>query len=290
VSDESTAQSPPVESQQAAAKAKPQPLPHKKKRLRRKVVAPLVLGVLGLALLLGAFFLYPRRTELPTPPFTELELTTTGQINLIAYNVDAHSNLAKLSIFVWLDPGQSAVPTTLKILLPFDERILDCHAPCEVQRYTGAGGAVVQYQWAGTLAFKLSPDGLLMAEEDFFIQTPHFGEVYNGVNASAAIPEIDYQGPDNPEPPLATQYIIPSASSYDWSSLPTEGTTGPDATWAERLPLGFTPARVAVGINHAAQSDDSTKTFIAGALLGLAGGAILSAFQEALHASDRVQV
>ena len=55
-----------------------------------KVIAPLVLGVLGLALLLGAFLLYPRRTELPTPLFTQLELTTTAQINLIAFNVDAH--------------------------------------------------------------------------------------------------------------------------------------------------------------------------------------------------------
>lgn len=290
MSDESTAQSPPVESPQAAAQAKPQPVPYKKKWLRKKVVTPLVLGVLGLALLLGAFFLYPRRTELPTPLFTQLELTTTAHINLIAYNVDAHPNLAKLSIFVWLNPGQPAVPTTLTINLPFGDRILDCHAPCEARRFNGAGGAGVQYSWASRLTFKPSSNSGLMAQEDFFIQAFRFGEVYDGVNASASIPQIDYHGPDNPEPPMATQYIVPSASSYDWSPLPALGTAGPDVNWVEYLPSGVTESRVAAGINHAAQSDDNTKTFIAGALLGLAGGAILSAIQEALHASDRAQV
>lgn len=284
--DESGAESGRVESPQDPAQGKPQPLPARRKRSRKKLLTPLVLGILGLALLLGAFFLYPRRTELPTPLFTQLELTTTAQINLIAYNVDAHPSLAKLSIFVWLNPGQRAVPTMLTIKLPFGDRILDCHAPCEARRYNGAGGAGVQYSWASKLTFQPSSNSGLMAETDLFIQAFHFGEVYDGANASAAIPQIDYHGPDNPEPPMATQYIVPAASSYDWSPLPALGTAGPDVNWVEYLPSGVTESRVAVGINHAAQSDDNTKTFIAGALLGLAGGAILSAIQEALHATD----
>ena len=49
---------------------------------------------------------------------------------------------------------------------------------------------------------------------------------------------------------------------------------------------GRIPGRAAVGINHAEQTTDDNKTFVAGALIGLAGGALLSAVQEALHAND----
>jgi hypothetical protein len=39
-------------------------------------------------------------------------------------------------------------------------------------------------------------------------------------------------------------------------------------------------------LNHAAQKADDAKTFIAGALIGLAGAAILTAAVEALHVRD----
>ena len=82
--------------------------------------------------------------------------------------------------------------------------------------------------------------------------------------------------------------------SYDWSSFPTSAINNSDAAWtiattssvSGRQAVASTPGRVAVGINHARQASDNDKTFVAGALLGLAGGAILSAVQEALHARD----
>jgi hypothetical protein len=49
---------------------------------------------------------------------------------------------------------------------------------------------------------------------------------------------------------------------------------------------GITSGRIATGVNHLAQAADDHRTFFAGALLGLAGGALLSAVQEALHARD----
>jgi hypothetical protein len=41
-----------------------------------------------------------------------------------------------------------------------------------------------------------------------------------------------------------------------------------------------------VGLNHSAQTRDDIKIFIAGALLGIAGGAIIAAVQEAMHLGD----
>ncbi len=112
----------------------------------------------------------------------------------------------------------------------------------------------------------------------------HFGETFDGVNAYAAIPDITYRGPGKPY--LEAAYHIPSAASYDWSSVPTEEVGRSVAVWEEPIPPGETAALVAVGINHAAQTDDENKTFIAGALVALAGAAILTAVIEAVHVHD----
>jgi len=45
--------------------------------------------------------------------------------------------------------------------------------------------------------------------------------------------------------------------------------------------------RDAIGVNYANQSRDGYYTFLAGVILSLAGGAVISALQEALHANDK---
>jgi hypothetical protein len=78
--------------------------------------------------------------------------------------------------------------------------------------------------------------------------------------------------------------------SYDWSSHPPATLSNSGAAWTEAvLPgsiynSGDTAGRVASGIDHTGQANHDTKTFITGVLPGLAGGALLSAVQEALHA------
>ena len=283
MSDETAAEIGRVESPPAPAQGKPEPLPTTKKRLRKKVLTPLVLGILGLALLLGAFFLYPRITELPTPAYTELDLTTTASINTIFYVVHTSLVPVKIDVGVLLSPGQRAAPTTLTIWLPIGLRFADCHTPCGVLR---SSNGLFQSYWIKKLTFKSGVYSTVGATVSFRIQASNFGAVFNDVDASVAIPEIVYKGPDNTEPQFDIAYNIPSASTYDWSSLPTQLATSYVAEWIEDIPDGITPARVAVGINHGAQSNDNTRTFVAGALLGLAGGAILSAIQEALHATD----
>jgi hypothetical protein len=90
-------------------------------------------------------------------------------------------------------------------------------------------------------------------------------------------------------PTLLAQYNIPHASSYDWSSFPTEFGNNRFATWSELVTSGDVGGRAAVGINHANQSSQSDDTFIVGALIGLACGALLSGFTEAMHARDWLQ-
>jgi hypothetical protein len=122
----------------------------------------------------------------------------------------------------------------------------------------------------------------------FLVKARHFNINVNGVAAAASIPEITYKGPNKVGAVLFASYSIPSAYSYDWSSsFPSANTYIGKATFQERLQPGDNIATAAFGINHAAQSSDNTKIFIAGILLGLAGAAIIAAFQEARHAGDR---
>jgi hypothetical protein len=124
-----------------------------------------------------------------------------------------------------------------------------------------------------------------------FPLTAHsFGSDTNGVTAYAALPHVSYQlttSSRGPEPPiLYSEYQITSPNSYDWSTFPPESRGSSSATWEEFLTSttnGEVAGRVVPGIDHGRQSSDANWTFIAGALLGLAGGAILSAVQELLH-------
>jgi hypothetical protein len=106
----------------------------------------------------------------------------------------------------------------------------------------------------------------------------------NGVNASAAIPEVLYGGLG--QPILVVSYQLRSASSYDWSASPTGAVSSTTAGWQQDLASGDTPGRTAVGVNHSARTDHDIKIFIAGALLGVAGGAVIGAVQETMHLRD----
>jgi hypothetical protein len=109
----------------------------------------------------------------------------------------------------------------------------------------------------------------------------------NGLTASAALPQTFYSCPASdfqcPMPTLETRYDLQSANSYDWSSLPYQNATDDTITWNEQLAGGMVPGRVAVGDNSTNQTGNDDRTFAAGALIGLAGGALVAACQELLH-------
>ncbi len=116
------------------------------------------------------------------------------------------------------------------------------------------------------------------------MRAANFGVTSNAVTAAAAIPAVFYEGPGKPV--LIAGYRIRSAGSYDWASFPAAIAKGNVGIWDEPLARGFTPGRAALGIDHAAQSKDDFRIFLAGALVALGGGAILAAALEALHVRD----
>jgi hypothetical protein len=254
---------------------------------RKPVFRPVVLGAIGLVLLLIAFLLYPRTTELPSPAFPRLELSAPFPVAFVDYSVvQVSPAVAEMKISVVLPTGTQgppvdASPAVLSVAPPLGTGFRDCRLPACGIRGTGVTSASI---WAERLTFRpVNATGTATA--DFFVNARSFGVISNGVDASAAIPEVIYEGQGNPI--LLTAYRLRSASSYDWSSLPAAAVTGTVVAWQQDLASGDTAGRTAVGVDHAGQTNDDIKIFIAGALLGIAGGAIVAAVQEAMHLGGR---
>lgn len=252
---------------------------HRPSRWKRSL-KPVVLAVLGLGLFLWALWLYPSgATDTTSPPYTRLGISAAFPLGVIHYNVYQTSPaVAEIQISIGLPGGKLGRPANsehvqVEVAPPPGIAFRDCRAPaCTVSRPYSL--------WSRRLVFGSATE----VTATFPVKARSFGTAYNSVSASAAIPDVIYQGPGTPT--LLAGYQIPSGGSYDWSSFPTLSAGNGYALWEEPLTNGHTPARVAVGINHARQTSENNETFFAGALLGLAGGAIVSAVQEALPASD----
>ena len=88
-------------------------------------------------------------------------------------------------------------------------------------------------------------------------------------------------------------YGVPDANNYDWtggpapySVTPASAASDAEATWFEQLNTLNEPTPVSATNNSAADLD-SPRTFIAGALVGAGGGALVGAIQEATPAPGK---
>jgi hypothetical protein len=241
------------------------------------------LGGIGLAMLPASYFLYPSVSELPTPGYSQLVISSKVPIGAIQYGAaQVSSVIAKAAIRVSLPPGASGGTATLTVLLPFGDTFLNCHLPSCHDR-TLAGSYLIKQ-----LTFRPAGGSFQATPVTFAVKANHFGATFNGATASAVIPEIEYFGPATTASALLTGYKITSADSYDWSSLHPQSFAKDDfVVWAEDFLPGDTQSRVALGINHSAQAHNDFMIFLAGAVVALAGAATLAAIQEALHARDK---
>ena len=259
------------------------------RRLQKKLWRPMVLAILGLGLLGVGIELFPSRSESPTPSYVDLSISSKVSISTITYDVSQVSpSVDRIKMRFYYAGNKSRLPASSTVVvdavIPAGFHFRTCPQPyCS---FTSGPNVYTQVQSAAFKKHSFLPGfGMQMqAIAYFFIKAHDFGETYNGVNASVALPQIQYTGPGSPT--VAIQYHLPSASSYDWSSFQTYYVNGSYAVWSEQLTKGLVAGRAAVGINFTNQKRDNQYTFLAGALVGLAGGALLSAVQEALHAND----
>jgi len=256
-----------------------------------KKILPVILAIVGGALAAGGLALYSSPSELPTPSYATLQLASSFPISDILYTVDQiSSSIAEIKIEVELSAGTKLPPTgaspaRLFLSPPFGTAFRTCPTRAiNVTTPLCVRGPNQLYIWEQPLKFT-TVHGLFesfgAAFADLYVRAQSFGVTFNGVTAAAAIPAVSYDGSGMPI--LETQYNIPAASSYDWSAFPTQFANGTYARWNEQVSSGVTEGKAAVGINHASDTSDNNKTFIAGVLFGLAGAAFLSAIQEAFH-------
>lgn len=257
----------------------PSPAEHERTRWK-KIFAPLVLAILGGLLLLAARLEYPRvTTDVPNASLSSLIISTTVKLSEIDYTVFQRS------------PTATDVSISLIPLGGEPERgpaLAELYLSQPSAGIPGSGVPILHKQ----VFFQSIDGGVSSTVANFYLKARSFGVTYNGVTASAAIPRILLQGQGTPI--LDVSYFIPSASSYDWSSFPATVLSNSIAAWtvyfAKTNSLGpswaDTQGQIAVGINRSAQAHDDTGTFIAGALLGLGGAAIIAGVQEALHTGD----
>jgi hypothetical protein len=254
----------------------------------KKYRTAIVLAVISLVLFLVTAGLYPSTTQLPVPLSSTLALQTTQPVASITYEVDqVSSSVAEMKITILLPVGAPFPPANTPIVglvvsPPIGTSFTTCPAPMCKSESNGVSS------WKVLLGFRpfTSPNGTSgIAFADFYVRAHSFGGTYNDVNASVVAPAVIYHGSGTPT--LLTQYNIPDAARYDWSVFPLDFASSTFATWSEPVSSGQISARVADGTDFANQGKDNYHTFLAGVILGLAGGALLTALQETLDANKK---
>ncbi|MBO0771173.1 MAG: hypothetical protein J2P35_06935 [Actinobacteria bacterium] len=259
--------------------------PPLRRLLRRRILVPAVLAALGLVLLLIAVGLYPSQSEQPAPAYPLLRVIADFPVQVVEYSTaQLTPATAEIKVTLALPAGTQAPPlgaakAQVAMAPPFGVRFTTCPPPGCQHAARGPGEA-----WIRSLDFRPGPESG-RASTEFLVRARRFGVSVNGVTAAAALPDVTYQGPGTPR--LVSSFVIPSGSSYDWSSVPEAAASRAGVVFQDDITAGHAPARDAVGINHAGQAAQNDRTFVAGILLGLAGGALLGAVQEALHAAGR---
>jgi hypothetical protein len=263
------------------------------RRPRKKIVIPVVFAVVGVILTIAAVGLYFLSTpgQLNAPSYATVELKSSFPIAELRYEVSPDkisSAVTDIRVFAQLpnnvlDTPAKATAAMLYLQLPSGVSFTTCPAGCSIDKNAGA------YVWSVPLNFSdentTSDSGVATAS--FAVRAVGFGYAANGSDAAAAIPQAAYLGPGSSTLELYTGYAnVGAPDAYDWSGLPPQQANDDEIVWAEGVPAGGVPGVIDAGVNDTAQTQDGYKIFIAGALIGLAGGALLAALQEALHAND----
>jgi hypothetical protein len=249
-------------------------------------VAAVILACIGLAMLVTAFFLYPRTSEAPIPGYPELAIYASSSVAVenIEYNVEQISaTSAHVLVTVDLFPYEPTRGLSLEFTLPSGTVFVNCHpSACD------KGNLAIPGHQNEPLIFHRGSSGP-SADANFVVKAGHYGLTSDGLTTSVVIPQVNMQTYDHnrTEPMLTAVMWVPSGTSYDWSAFAPIGLGTARTIWQEQIASdGFTPSRVVIGINHAAQTRHDTLVLVAGILFGVGGGALVAAAQEALHAND----
>jgi hypothetical protein len=246
------------------------------KLLERYLLAAALLVLVG-GLTLGAVLVLPSRTPIVTPLSPTIIVSAgSATVGVVRYSVRALPRRNRWLIVFSLtdDVDRSALVQLTFQTLP-GATFGKC-ASCENDYARGSRDSV-----------PMNLRRHQVSSQSVEAVGAAFGYSTNGVNASAALPELLYTGARQPS--FYTYEGIPGANHYSWTGVAPEYLTSQGAQWSELSGSAPGPGQAiqevnsnnAAGIDHEAQGEDEHLTLLAGALLGGAGAAAIAALQEA---------
>jgi hypothetical protein len=277
---------------------------------KRSNVTQWLLAVFLLTII-GAFLLYPRRAPVYRPPPLNIEVTLLHGTAVSQVTMDVSSaspNAVAMTLQLDFSRARSGTTSawpaaTMNMPLPAGVIPESCHSDyngmavpshpgqCSYlsNNYNGGLGLSLVAQtkqarpsptdyWTATFKLRLRGQGPWNANGlTIEAQLPVLRVATTPNRVSPATPL-----PLNNNPPTHILYWVPDAISYDWSGglPPNEVSISPAfARWDETLQSLAVPIAVG-GTDSSSASLDSLRTFAAGTLLGIAGGAFVGAIQE----------
>ena len=149
-----------------------------------------------------------------------------------------------------------------------------------MQQYPYAGGQVAAFQSVvqgayGTVGDSSTTNATMQWSFTVALHEPYFEQ--NGVDALTQLPGVQILNPIDPNASVnvKTTYLVPGFDQYVWGQGPSPSGN----IWNVSLDGEHFPVAVG-GVNNHAVSQDTLLVFASGALLGIAGAALIESIHE----------
>lgn len=263
------------------------------KRYRRTWIL-LVLFIVTVAV---AFFLYPRRSAVYRPPPFQVKLLASEEIRgLLIYVRKLGAN--HFDLLINLETNVPELPQSkeyarIYLQLPVPVTRGSCMPPdCRSRLSKSVTSYAERYdvaQFTDTFGRGATTS---TSATNFRLVTPVFAWDENGVDIEAQLPSVQLLTayPHQPigNPNITVAYDL-SGAVYDWTGgpspsyvIPQDGPQVKATVWKLTSQELLNPMPVN-GTDSSTAALDSFRIFLSGALLGIAGGALVGAIQEAIH-------
>ena len=258
-------------------------------RLKRFRTA-IVLSVVFVLLLLGAYRAYPQRAAVNRPPpFTIALHHQRGVVSSLDVNVRLLADgTSTLEIVANLPSAEPVTP--LQGTLRISQEVSGAACPgqrCRIKR--DHDGTLVVGFGSGA-AGSSSPGVYQYTLLTLSFRAQGFAWDSNGLSLEATLPSVTSTSCVvacmSSDTPVNFTYNVAGGAAYSWTGGPTPSAVSPVVVWY--LTLGQLPSPTTVSATDlGAYNKDTVLTFVAGAILGIAGGALVGAIQEFMDSESR---
>lgn len=282
---------------------------HSPEAVRHHLRSALVfLGVLTLSGLL-ALFIYPPDRATHTEPPTRVTLFVPKEVTEVSVGVKATAKETRLTVteavfLSTLSADGKALQDRLKQLQIPTENIIGpvsaagapkCQPGCEPSLELTSRLDLVdgKSSWSVAPSPQLQLDARILAYQAPIVSwsftatlpTEVSSVEANAARAQASLPHVDVVNLRDHKTPLTVKlhYVVPVANAnvFDWSgSIPIPEEISPDSFTATVGSDSLPGVVVLTGTDQAQDSRDQQRLFLSGALIGVAGGALIGVVQE----------